>query len=146
MVEVTLVSNLHRQEIDMPRPGRDVQCGVGLIDTLVALTLLALSLLGAGTSLIRTLAANHAAALQSTAVDLAADLAEDMRTGPAPGAEAMLIQDWNRRVATELPIGVPPLEQLASANSVSMQWWDPAAHRPSTFTLDWADTWPGGTQ
>ena len=129
----------------MLRSGRDVQCGVGLIDTLVALTLLALSLLGASTSLIRTLAANHAAALQSTAVDLAADLAEDMRMGPAPGDEAVLIQDWNRRVAAALPIGVPPLEQQASATSVSMQWWDPAVHRPSAFALQLAGTWPGIT-
>jgi Tfp pilus assembly protein PilV len=129
----------------MLRSGRDVQCGVGLIDTLVALTLLALSLLGASTSLIRTLAANHAAALQSTAVDLAADLAEDMRTAPAPSDEAVLIQDWHRRVAATLPIGVPPLEQAVSATSVSMQWWDPAVHRPSAFALELAGAWPGIT-
>jgi Tfp pilus assembly protein PilV len=131
--------------MNMSRPGRDVQYGTGLIDTLVALTLLALSLLGASTSLIRTLAANHAATLQSTAVDLAADLAEDMRMGPAPADEVVLIQNWNRRVATELPIGVPPLEQSAGATRVSMQWWDPAVHRPTTFALEFAGAWPAVT-
>jgi hypothetical protein len=124
-------------EINMHPPGRSVQCGVGLIDTLVALTLLALSLLGASTTLIKTLAANRAAALQTTAVDLAADLAEDRHLGPSLGGLALL-QDWNRRVAEYLPIGEPPLSQEVTASDVTLRWWDPAIHRPTEFVLETA--------
>jgi hypothetical protein len=125
----------------MSRPGRSVQCGAGLIDTLVALTLLALSLLGASTTLIRTLAANRAAALQTTAVDLAADLTEDQRAGSIVFNAVSLVDDWRNRVASELP-GALPLDQSITASDVTVRWRDPAIHRPTDFALEMAGAWP----
>jgi Tfp pilus assembly protein PilV len=122
-------------EINMNPPGRNVQFGVGLIDTLVALTLLALSLLGASTALIRTLGANRAAALQTTAVDLAADLAEDLRAG-------IPVTDWSHRVAAQLP-GANPVDQGVTGSTVTLRWWDPAIHAPTDFELPLARPWPG---
>jgi type II secretory pathway pseudopilin PulG len=131
-------------KVNISRTRRGAQSGVGLIDTLVALTLLALSLLGASSTLVRTLAANRAAALQTTAVDLAADLAEDRRAGSSLLDEAA-VRDWNRRVAMALPIGTPPLEQAVAGSGVTLRWWDPAIHRPTDFSLQSTGTWPGGT-
>ncbi|MEO8307825.1 MAG: hypothetical protein ABI616_07265 [Pseudomonadota bacterium] len=121
------------------------QYGIGLIDTLVALTLLAFSLLGASTTLIRTLGANRAAALQTTAVDLAADLAEDQRAGSSLFDETSLIEDWRSRVAAQLP-GALPLEQMVTASDVSLRWQDPAIHAPTDFALATAGTWSGVTR
>jgi Tfp pilus assembly protein PilV len=113
-----------------------------LIDTLVALTLLALSLLGASSTLIKSLGANQAAALQTTAVDLAADLAEDRLAVPAHFDEASLVRDWKRRVTADLP-GALPLDQSVTATDVTLRWRDPAIHRPTGFTLQFAGPWPG---
>jgi hypothetical protein len=129
----------------MSRRARSVQRGAGLIDTLVALTLLAFSLLGASTTLIRTLTANHAAALQTTAVDLAADLAEDRRAGSDLFDEADLIQSWQRRVAAELP-GANPLEQTLTASDVTVRWRDPVIQRSTDLTLEAASSWPGAAR
>ena len=125
---------------------QSVQRGLGLIDTLVALLLLALSLLGACTMLVRTLGASRAATLQSTAVDLATDFAEDLRSGPAS------MQGWQQRVATVLPVGSPPLDGYADATAstglangdvsalgVSVKWWDPAIHSPTNLALEFVD-------
>jgi type II secretory pathway pseudopilin PulG len=128
----------------MHRQRRSAQCGAGLIDTLVALTLLALSLLGASSTLIKSLGANRAAALQTTAVDLAADLAEDQGAGPTLFDEANLIRDWKRRVTNALPAALP-LDQSVTASAVTMRWRDPVIHRPTGFTLQLAGAWPGAT-
>lgn len=130
------------------RPRRIAQCGVGLVDTLVALLLLALSLLGASATLIQTLGANRAAALQTSAVDLATDLVEDLRAGSAAYPDMDTLQDWQARVAQGLPVGTPPIDQYASAAptevmaparapamNVSLRWWDPSIHRPTALTL-----------
>jgi Tfp pilus assembly protein PilV len=127
----------------MSRTGRNVQGGAGLIDTLVALTLLAWSLLGAGTTLVRTLGADRAAALQTTAVDLAADLAEEKRSVLAPDIDLDTVQRWQRRVSLELPDARPP-DQTVTASTVTVRWRDPALHRPAEFALDFAGAWPGG--
>jgi Tfp pilus assembly protein PilV len=116
-----------------------MQCGAGLIDTLVALTLLALSLLGASATLIRTLGANRAAALQTTAVDLAADLAEDTQVARALFDQSNLIQDWRSRIANELP-GAPARDQNVTDSEVSLSWWDPAMHGPTGFALSLAES------
>ena len=126
----------------MSRTGRSVQFGAGLIDALVALTLLAFSLLGASTTLIRTLTANRAAALQTTAVDLATDLVEDRRAGSALFDDAELIPLWQRRVAIDLP-GANPLEQTLTASEVTVRWRDPVIHRATDFALATASSWPG---
>ncbi len=125
----------------MSRPSRSVQCGVGLIDTLVALTLLAFSLLGASSTIVRTLAANRAAALQTTAVDLAADLAEDRRAGSGLFDQAELIGLWQRRVATDLP-DANPLDQIVTETDVTVQWRDPIIERSTAFALETAGSGP----
>ena len=129
----------------MSGTGRSVQFGAGLIDALVALTLLAFSLLGASTTLIRTLTANRAAELQTTAVDLAADLAEDRRAGSALFDEADLVQSWRRRVVAQLP-GANPLDQTLTASDVTVRWRDPVIQRSTDFALVTASAWPGAAR
>lgn len=134
---------------------RNAQSGVGLVDTLVALLLLALSLLGASATLIQTLGANRAAALQTSAVDFAADLVEDLRAGSAAYPDMDTLQDWQTRVAEGLPVGTPPIDQYASAiptevmaptpapaMNVSLRWWDPSIHRPIALAMQAAGDWP----
>jgi Tfp pilus assembly protein PilV len=129
----------------MSRTGHSVQLGAGLIDTLVALTLLAFSLLGASTTLIKTLTANRAAELQTTAVDLATDLAEDRRAGSVLLDEADLVQLWRRRVAAELP-GANPLDQTLTASDVTVRWRDPVVQRSTDFALETVGSWPGAAR
>ena len=131
----------------MDCPRRDAQQGTGLVDTLVALLLLALSLLGACTMIVRTMGASHAAALQTMAADLATDLAEDLRAGAIDPLDVQAIQEWRSRVAETLPVGTPPLDAFAGvapepqqagkprALNVSLRWWDPAIHLPATLSM-----------
>jgi Tfp pilus assembly protein PilV len=77
--------------------------GFALIDSLVALLLFALVLLGAIAVLIQGMRATHAAVLTSRAVDLAADFLEERRA-LAPGAEVEpLFTAWNERLREVLP-------------------------------------------
>jgi hypothetical protein len=117
------------------------QSGSGLIDTLVALLLLAFSLLGACTLLIRTLAASRAATIQTTAIDLAADLSEELAAealrASVPSIPDEVVRAWRLRVSDALPTGIPPLDQFASFAPpvISLRWWDPAMHRPTELEL-----------
>jgi len=129
------------------RPARGVQHGIGLVDTLVALLLLALSLLGACTMIVRTMGASHAAAVQTIAVDLATDLAEDLRADPVDPLDIDAMQDWRNRVAETLPVGTPPLDAFAHVAptplrtgeprglNVALRWWDPSIHRPAMLAM-----------
>jgi hypothetical protein len=133
------------------RARRDAVHGIGLVDTLVALLLLALSLLGACTVIVRTMGASHAAAIQTIAVDLGTDLGEDLRAGAIDSLEIRNMQIWRHRVAGALPVGVPPLDAYADVVpmppqageprgfNVTLRWWDPAIHRPTTLALQIAD-------
>lgn len=82
---------------------RLVCAGFGLIDTLVALTLLAISLLGITGGVHYALRATHATLLQTQAIDLIADLAEDLRSIHAPDEVPTLLSDWQARVQQALP-------------------------------------------
>ena len=109
------------------------QAGFGLIDTLTALTLLAISLLGVSGGVHYALRATHAALLQTQAVDLIADLAEDLHLATTDDALPSLMTEWQERVRQTLPardfdppllsraqIGAGP-EPLAWTN-VEMGW------------------------
>ncbi len=77
--------------------------GFAMIDSLVALLLFALVLLGAIAVLIQGMRATHAAVLTSRAVDLAADFLEERRALP-PGAEVEpLFTAWHERLREALP-------------------------------------------
>jgi hypothetical protein len=77
--------------------------GFGLVDALVALALLAVTLLGACGSLHFALRATHAAAWQSRAVDLVADLNEDLQHADAAQPLATRLESWRIRLQQALP-------------------------------------------
>lgn len=79
--------------------------GFGLVDVMVALALLAIALLGACGSLHFALRASRASAWQSTAVDLVADLAEDLQLPDAALPSAVRLDAWRARLRLVLPTG-----------------------------------------
>ena len=81
---------------------RSLELGYVIFDALAALLLLSGTLLGAGLVLVQTLASSRAAALQTAAVDLAADLTESLHAAADP---ARVIADWNLQVPRKLPSG-----------------------------------------
>jgi hypothetical protein len=100
--------------------------GFGLVDALVALALLAVTLLGACGALHFALRATRAAAWQSQAVDLLADLDEDLqRADPAQPAAARL-EAWRARVQRDLPAGaVAAMNPRAlGIGEAGLQWLD----------------------
>ena len=77
--------------------------GFAMIDSLVALLLFALVLLGAIAVLIQGMRATHAAMLTSRAVDLAADFLEQRRALPPGAPVEPLFTAWNERLREVLP-------------------------------------------
>jgi Tfp pilus assembly protein PilV len=80
--------------------------GFGLVDALVALALLAVTLLGACGSLHFALRATRAASWQARAADLLADLDEDLQRVDPTQPAATRLQAWRTRVQQDLPAGV----------------------------------------
>lgn len=76
--------------------------GFGLIDTLVALTLLAICLLGISGGVHFALRTTQATLRQTQAVDLVADLTEDLHA-VAPDEASASVADWQARVRELLP-------------------------------------------
>ena len=102
------------------------QSGFGLVDTLVALALLAVTLLGACGSVHFAMRATRAAAWQARVVDLAADLDEELlQADPAQPIEQR-IASWRARVGLELPaarvMGLDPRQLAVDANGVG--WFE----------------------
>jgi hypothetical protein len=103
--------------------------GFGLVDVLVALVLLALTLLGACGGLHFALRATHAATLQARAVDLVADLAEDIYGGNTARLQAEL-GAWRGRVRSNLPVHRQAASSLAThqlqhaALNDPVEWFD----------------------
>ena len=70
----------------------------------MALLLLAIATLGAGSAMIESLAAQRAALLRTQAADLAADLAEALRSSAdAPARQAEILR-WQSTVLNRLPL------------------------------------------
>jgi hypothetical protein len=102
--------------------------GFGLIDTLIALTLLAISLLGISGGVHYALRTAHATLLQTQAIDLVADLAEDLHS-VAPDEVHALLSGWRARVQQSLPardFDPPRLmrAELARGGAEPMTWFD----------------------
>jgi len=102
------------------------QSGFGLVDTLVALALLAVTLLGACGSVHFAMRATRAAAWQARVVDLAADLDEELLQADPAQLLDQRIAAWRERVALELPaarvIGLDPRQLALDANVVD--WFE----------------------
>jgi Tfp pilus assembly protein PilV len=124
-----------------------VHCaGFGLIDTLVALTLLAVSLLGISGGVHYALRATQATLLQTQAVDLIADLSEDLHSVAAPEV-ASLLSEWQVRVQRSLPardFAPPRLTRVDSGQegvasmawiNIEMQWNGLSGARNGVLTL-----------
>lgn len=95
--------------------------GFGLVDALVALTLLALTLLGALGSLHFAMRATRAAGWQVHAVDLVADLDEALQSGAATDP----LPAWQARVQHDLPAGAVRLEpRVLAAGASGLAWHD----------------------
>jgi hypothetical protein len=120
-----------------------------MIDVLVALLLLALALTGACATLVQTMHSTHSAFLATRAVDLAADITEQLH-GVSSNTEAnALVAAWRTRVSTELPVvGMEP-EEFGSLTLL------PQAEEPANpsdgvhhfeLTLRWKDGRIGGNR
>jgi Tfp pilus assembly protein PilV len=78
--------------------------GLAMIDVLIALLLLALTLAGACALLVNNMRSTRGALLTTRAVDLAADLAEDLLAANVATPSAEQLASWRTRVADVLPV------------------------------------------
>jgi Tfp pilus assembly protein PilV len=128
--------------------GRYGEAGFGLVETLTALLIMAVVLLGTCAALIQSIGANRAAAVHTQAVDLAADIVESLRDEPSARQRALQIAQWQVRVAAMLPVGATPLPGFASIAAsqaltpavpqmvnASVRWWSPSTHVPTSLLL-----------
>jgi type IV pilus modification protein PilV len=126
---------------------RSLSAGFGLVEALVALLLLAIATIGAGAAMVASLAAQRAALLRTQAADLAADLAEALRSAPDAAAQDAEIRSWQALVQTRLPRAQSEAERLPSSQSaappmqlpagfrISLQWRDGREPSPAMLTL-----------
>ena len=83
--------------------------GFAMLDVLIALLLLAVTLTGACATLIHTMRSTHDALLATRAVDLAADLSEELKHLAATMAPEEAVGAWRERVRAALPVaGLAP--------------------------------------
>jgi hypothetical protein len=81
---------------------------------LVALLLLAVTLMGACAMLVQTMRATHGALLATRAVDLAADLTEELHNVTSVTQAEAAIAAWRARIGEVLPVaGLEPDEVAA---------------------------------
>jgi hypothetical protein len=123
--------------------------GFAMLDVLVALLLLAVTLTGACATLVQTMRATHGALLATQAVDLAADLIEELHDATSATQVDALLAAWRARVSASLPVaGMEPDEFAALALPVG-------AEEPATATgnvqrrelrLRWRDVRAGGVR
>lgn len=116
--------------------------GFAMVDVLVAMLLLAVTLTGACATLVQTMRATHAALLATRAVDLAADLSEELRQAASPDETSVLLADWRSRVATALPVAGLAPEQYVSLvpdEPLSEETSEPGVFR-HVLTVRWRDT------
>lgn len=88
--------------------------GFAMLDVLIALLLLAVALTGACATLIHTMRSTHDALLATRAVDLAADLSEELKRLPAAMTPGDAVGAWRERVRVTLPVAGLAPEQFAS--------------------------------
>lgn len=99
--------------------------GAGMIEALLALGLLSASTVGTLVAFTGAERGGHAAWLRLTAVDLAADAAEQLRaTGAGTAWDAAA---WRASVASQLPDGVATAEANAQGYRLTLRWMDRAS-------------------
>jgi Tfp pilus assembly protein PilV len=118
-----------------------------LVETLVALVLLAVGLLGAASTMLRGRSELRATLLATQAADLAGDLAEQMRASPDSALRELLIPAWQQSVRDVLSTASTEgtaegvLEAVAAAgglpasHAIHIRWWDPALRAPRRLEL-----------
>jgi Tfp pilus assembly protein PilV len=111
--------------------------GLAMIDVLVALLLLALTLAGACALLVNTMRSTRSALLTTRAVDLAADLAEDLLAEGAATPSAGQLASWRAQVAAVLPVGGLAEESFAQLAAVEQPAPTAGAPRLWQLTLRW---------
>lgn len=111
-----------------------------MLDVLVALLLLAVVLTGTCATLIQAVRSSGDALRATRAVDLVADLTEELRgAGSTAQAEAVLAS-WRNRVPTVLPVGEMEPEEFASLARSSLEPAEDAAtpvSAPLLLRLRW---------
>lgn len=114
-----------------------------MLDVLVALLLLAVTLTGACLTLLQTLRATHEALLATRAVDLAADLCEELQGAASATQADAVLAAWRTRVSTLLPVA--GVEQFASLVEIPA---DPGEGTPPLreLTLRWRAVAAGATR
>jgi hypothetical protein len=117
-----------------------------MLDVLVALLLLAIALAGACATLIQTMRASHAALLSTRAVDLAADLTEDLQAAATDAQALAVLASWRARVPAVLPVaGLGPEGFITLARVLPREGEAPPAAPPHLYTvsLRWHGPSPG---
>jgi type IV pilus assembly protein PilV len=120
-----------------PRPCPHAKsAGFTLVETLVALLVLAIGMLGIAALYVDTLRASRSALVRTQAVTLASDLADRIRSNRNPadaytgaGLNALAqedLVDWNALVAERLPGG---------ASEVRFDAADPGIGDPAAYTI-----------
>ncbi|HYP79315.1 MAG TPA: hypothetical protein VEQ17_03445 [Steroidobacteraceae bacterium] len=118
-----------------------------IFDSLAALLLLSGTLLGAGLVLVQSLAGSRAATLQTSAVDLAADLTESLYAAVDP---TRVIADWRLQVPRKLPAGAAAadVDEAQAGASTSMLdivvGWRDQGGQPLRLELPFAMSAPAG--
>lgn len=92
-----------------------------MLDVLVALLLLAVVLTGTCATLIQAVRSSGDALRATRAVDLAADLTEELRGAGSPAQAEAVLASWRSRVATVLPVGAMEPEEFASLAPTSLE-------------------------
>lgn len=126
-------------------PPRNRHAGFAMLDVLAALLLLALTLTGACLTLLQTLRASHEALLATRAVDLAADLAEELQGAASAAQVDAVLSDWRTRVRAVLPVADMEPGQFASLTDIPRAPAEdlPPAHE---LTLRWRATSTGAAR
>lgn len=113
--------------------------GFAMVDVLVALLLLAVALASACATLIQTMRAMHGALLATRAVDLAADLTEELRGVTSATQAQSMVNAWRERVSVALPVAGLEPEQFAALMPLPVEEGQAgdAAPRRYELTLRW---------
>jgi Tfp pilus assembly protein PilV len=121
--------------------------GFAMIDVLVALLLLAITLTGACATLVAAQRSTHSALLATRAVDLAADLAEELHTVTSITEIDALVAAWRGRASAELPVAGMEPDQFASLTQAAAQSAATSGGVPRhELTLRWHDGRAGGVR
>jgi type IV pilus assembly protein PilV len=126
---------------------REESAGFALMETLVALLLLALGLFGAASTMIRGQAELRATLLATRAADLAGDLAEQLRANGALATRDLLLPPWQQSVRDTLSTAsaegaaeglleaVAATGALPTSHTIRVRWYDPALRSPRRLEL-----------